>query len=634
MKENAIFQKILKDIEPFYNIINIVLSASLLSLSVFYLLTRQKTGFVYFGIFAGFVGVILYVLRKKIAIRNKLTITLIFLILFVLRSFLSNGFIGSGFLGISLLITLSILFLSPKRSILLASLSIAIYMLIAVLINYGLVDITNHLISANDYKAEWYAQFVTLLICTTTVYISIHSIKKILFNSLGDLESNNSQLLTQSEELKVQREKLKKLAYFDTQTKLYNYYYLTEVLPLEIDCHNDDVFVSIIDVRELKLINSLYGSSKINEHLKVVFDTFNSNLPNDAFLGRYSSDEFVFIIPNWTMDDFTEYLSQGSKLITNSLEILSIIERQPYFISHTSCNLKEISLVEAYKSCRIAIDYAVDNKASYIVEYKAEMSQILDRKTKLLSLIDNAIENSEFQVWFQGKYYLDHSKFMGYEALSRWFLDTGEFISPTEFIPLVNNTKYLVPFNEMIIKKSISEFERLQKYSEDKLSLSINISPLFLSYIHFESIITDIVQVSTLSPSQVILEITEDVFFDNSEKNNQIIHRLKEKGFRFSLDDFGSGFSSLSQIAAIEINELKIDRSIIKEVLSSKKSQTLIELVSKLGRTLSLQIVAEGVECKEEVEMLKQYGINIIQGYHYTKPQSVDKLVNHANESS
>ena len=627
MSKSSVFYKILKNVEPYYNIVNLLLSSSLLLLSFFYFVNQSKIEFAFFAVLIGFVGIVIFVLKNKIDITNKLMITIASLFLFVVRSFLMNGFIGSGFLGIALLITICIIFFSSKRSLLLVSLAIIIYSIMAILVNFDLIDVTHHMRSINEYKSEWYAQLVTLLIFSSIVYISIQSIKIVLVRTLKELETKNSTLIKQSKEVLKQKEQLRKLAYFDQATMIYNNYYLTEILPYELTHYGSEVFVAIIDITELKVINSIYAFHEVEQYLKDVVDIFKKKLPAQGILGRYSSDELIFIIPNYNIAEFHEYLTNSSLEFKHVMESLSSIERHPYFIAYTLWNSTNDTIIDAYKTCRIAIEYAQKNSADYIVEYKDEMSTSLERSTKLLSLVEGDIEDDTFQVWYQGKFHLEHQNFIGFEALSRWFLKTGEFVSPAEFIPLINNSRYLIPFNEYIIKKSVSEFEKLQNCSERDLSLSLNISPLFLQYYKFEDFIHETIRNSLLNPSQIILEITEDIFLESSVVNINKINRLIELGYSFSLDDFGSGYSSLNQLNSISIREVKIDRSIISNITKNQNSQVIVELVSKMGEQLGFKVVAEGIENEEEVNLIAQLGINIIQGYYYSKPQSIEQFI-------
>lgn len=446
--------------------------------------------------------------------------------------------------------------------------------------------------------------------------------KQLLIKAIKDYEISNKKLQNQ-------QESLRNLAYYDQVVQIYNKQFLTnELIKENIVQESDYLIMVLIDISQLNVINAFYGMQQGELFFKNVVNVLIRHLPKDAIIGRMSSDELILIFPEGKLEDIKAYKKECLASLKSLRDIAAIAGHRGYYISYNIWDPKHKDFGKSYTECQTAILYAKENNIFDMVAFEPNMSQIFMRASQLLGQIEDAIHQDEFQIWFQGKYSTLNQTFIGYEALARWITKENEFISPGEFIPLINHSMHLNEFSKYILQKSVQEFEDLISQDDKVTTLSLNITPLFFLHNDFESYIIEIIHQSRIEKNQIILEITEDVLIDDYQLISDKVDRLVSKGFKVSLDDFGSGYSSLNHINSINISEIKIDRSIIQHIKTNEKSRSLVELVNQMANKLNLQVIAEGVETIEEVELLETIGIHLIQGYYYSKPQSVEKMKN------
>lgn len=209
------------------------------------------------------------------------------------------------------------------------------------------------------------------------------------------------------------------------------------------------------------------------------------------------------------------------------------------------------------------------------------------------------------------------------EALSRWTDELIGTVSPSKFIPVLEEMGKSVEFGELLISKVFTDYAKLCEKYNDSISVAINISPNHLIDINFLDYIRhEIIQFDML-PRRVTLEITEGIMIEDFSDVSRIIDRIKKLGFKISLDDFGSGYSSLSYLVKLNIDELKIDQSFVEQINTNDKIDKMIEMIVSLSEHYRLNIVAEGVETKEQYEKLLEFGCHEIQGFYFSKPEAI-----------
>ena len=216
----------------------------------------------------------------------------------------------------------------------------------------------------------------------------------------------------------------------------------------------------------------------------------------------------------------------------------------------------------------------------------------------------------------------------GVEALVRWENEKLGFVPPDEFIKIAERTGIMTSLGDYIIKTSIEEIKNIQKTTNQKFELSINISVKQFMEIDFFSSLFRLIDNANFDRLRLTLEVTENVFIEDIKYIIDLLKKLKENGIKISLDDFGTGYSSLSLLKNLPIDELKIDKSFVDDILIDEVSRNMIESIISIGKKFNLKIVAEGIETLEQKELLENYGCNIFQGYYYSKPLKKNDLLN------
>lgn len=626
MIRREIMKSILDKHTPYYDYMVLILSFVSLG---FFVSNLWMGGRLYLLIFTSVftvVGTGMFLFRQQIHVKVKLLILQVILLVFYVYSVINNGFIGSALFAFAMYIVISVTFYSVRESLALCLLALALFAVMAVLVNTEVISVADLSKSVNAIRTEWYRQLITAAIFVLINYFTIAVIKNFLLNTFEKYDEA-------AKAIEKKNLSLKKFAFYDRLTGLYNRTYILNILTngdrLDLE---SDYLVALLDVVNFRLINANFGIHEGDQLLKSIASVMSEALPEEGILARIGANEFAVLIPKWRPEDLESYGMACLKRINVSNTMVSALPRQPYIIAYNRWKPREDSLEAILDQCNVAVNYAKENQLSGFIEFKSLMYDSLNRRSALLANVSGAMDRDEFQVWFQGKWSHREDRIIGYEALARWQDHKGHTISPAEFIPLINNSRYLEVFSKYILRKSISEFERIQNAHKQRLDLSLNITPWFFLSEGFDTFIMETVQASDLIPQQLILEITEDVFISDYDKLNEIVGSLSKEGFRISLDDFGSGYSSLNHINSIDIDEIKIDRSIIKNAHLSQKSLMIIDLVMKMSNHLGLSVTAEGVETEEQVNLLKEMGVQAIQGYYYSKPSSVKTVLETVKE--
>jgi EAL domain-containing protein (putative c-di-GMP-specific phosphodiesterase class I) len=212
------------------------------------------------------------------------------------------------------------------------------------------------------------------------------------------------------------------------------------------------------------------------------------------------------------------------------------------------------------------------------------------------------------------------------EALVRWKNEKLGFVSPDQFIPVVEETGLMPEIGEFIIRTSLQEIKALQEKVGERFQLSINISVRQLIEVDFLEKFLAQLKACNFNKSLVTLEITESLFIEDVDYILGLLQEIKDEGIGLSLDDFGTGYSSLNILRKLPINELKIDKSFVDEMLNIDEDKAMVESIVSMGKNLSMDTLAEGVETKVQADMLRDFGCDIFQGYYFSKPLEKDDL--------
>ena len=263
--------------------------------------------------------------------------------------------------------------------------------------------------------------------------------------------------------------------------------------------------------------------------------------------------------------------------------------------------------------------------------FDPEMYLKLERKTCIERILRTAIENNELSINYQPQYDAQNNEIFGFEALLRLNSKELGFISPLEFIPIAEECGYITKLSQWVLNESCKQSVKWLNAGYKFKSISINISSVDLQQPDFLENIKDILKNTSINPNIVELEITETVLMQSLDSSINILKKLMDMGIRIALDDFGTGYSSLSYLRKIPISTLKIDKSFIDNITSNKKEESIINNIIQMAHSMDLKVVAEGVETKEQLSILKERNCDYIQGYYFSKPlpaSEIEKLLN------
>jgi sensor c-di-GMP phosphodiesterase-like protein len=248
-------------------------------------------------------------------------------------------------------------------------------------------------------------------------------------------------------------------------------------------------------------------------------------------------------------------------------------------------------------------------------------------KIKLEAKISQAFDNKEFTMFYQPILDFKNDKIVGAEALIRWFAPSGEQISPAVFMDVVENSSLIIPFGKWIVEQCFRDLKKLQDITKNsEFSVSINISGKQFNHLDFITDVESLRKKFSLLSGVIKLEMTERVMMDGNVALDTLV-RFDELGYKLSIDDFGTGFSSLQYLFRMPLDNIKIDRSFVRDMMKDDKALAIVKSLIYLAQSLKMQVIAEGIEKEEEKQLLKALGVDFGQGFLFSKAIPLDDLI-------
>lgn len=443
--------------------------------------------------------------------------------------------------------------------------------------------------------------------------VSISGNRTYIHGSFKDIDSE-----------KRARAQVARLSQYDTTTGLPNFDSMLTALSHSLAKETDHALI-FINIDNFKTVNDIMGFFKGDEILAKIGQSLSEDLPEHAQIFRFGGDEFAVITDQ----------PQEAKHIVQSIRF--IFDRRlcdHEFCPNLTCSMSVTLFPTAYaydsesilKCSDIAMAEVKNEGKNNYIFFNSSMTDSMEKRHKLIYGIEAAYKNRAFMIHYQFLSVPTASEqTIHAEALLRWEFQ-GRMVSPAEFIPIAEETGLIVNIGRMIFSQICCDIARMQALGYD-LYVSVNVSAVQLKDVQLITDLQQAMEAHGVSPSQVTLEITETSLIYDTERVRTILDTLKQLGVRISLDDFGTGFSSLSHILHLPIDELKLDRSFIQNFYQDPKRQNVIQSLIDLAHGLDLIVVAEGVEVEEEATLLKEYDCDILQGFYYARPAPLDVLI-------
>ncbi len=429
---------------------------------------------------------------------------------------------------------------------------------------------------------------------------------------------------TDIDNLKKQEEKLDFLAYHDVLTGLPNRFILIDRLDVAIKTtkrQGGRTAVMFIDIDNFKRINDSMGHSYGDELLKQIGNRIKDQVRESDTLVRFGGDEFVIICQGVAVPDGIADLSERVKVCFKAP--FKVESNQLYL----SCSIGVSvypddgnSSEELLKHADTAMYKAKANGKNNVQFFNKSMKDELESRIEIERDIREAIDNDEFVLYYQPQYDMKTGRLRGLEALIRWNRPGKGMVSPGEFIPVAEETGLIVPIGNWVLHHACTKAHSW--YSENGYNgiICINISAFQLKQPGFVDWIKYALKETGLEPSSLELEITESIFIESFDAATEKLEQLKILGVRISLDDFGTGYSSLAYLKTLPIHTLKIDRSFINEIRPNSSEKKMLGSIISLVQNMDMEIVAEGVETREQFQYLLNCGCDNIQGYLTSRP--------------
>ncbi len=395
--------------------------------------------------------------------------------------------------------------------------------------------------------------------------------------------------------------------------------------------------VLILDLDQFKLINNSYGHLMGDNLLMQMGERLKTYLHSQDILARLGGDEFGIILNHLgNLDhalEIVDLIKQGfvRPFQLNGYEVYSSAS-----IGITISDTKYQKVGDILRDADAALNQAkIKDKASYTI-FRQEMYFEAVNRLELDNDLRRAIERQEFVLKYQPIVELNTQKIIGLEALIRWQHPEKGLISPGKFIPIAEETGLIIPLSNWILNQGCQQMCEWQQLSDNsqELIISINLSVKQFSQNNLVEEIMSTLQNLGMNKNCLKLEITESCIVKNTEEVCSILTELKALGINLSMDDFGTGYSSLSYLHRFPFDTLKIDRSFIKDMSQSTDKLRLTQTIIHLANDFGMEVIAEGIETKEQWEQLQQLGCPYGQGYYFAKPltaQEVEKIILEGN---
>ena len=384
--------------------------------------------------------------------------------------------------------------------------------------------------------------------------------------------------------------------------------------------------VIFLNVDHFKRVNDTWGHGVGDELLIAVAQRITARLTREMTLARLGGDAFILLVPECDDDRL-------NALVTALLEDV----RRPLSIcGHTlSTTISAgVSLYpqdgETLHELKLKADAALhrvkeEGRNGWAI-YRAEMSTAIPAKPGFLQELSQALERDQFELWYQPTWHAGDKTIHGFEALLRWRHPEQGVVLPNLFIPSLEQTGLIIPVGNWAIEAACRQLHFWTEQGFSQWTLSLNLSPIQFEQPDIFQIVSSMLEKYSLSPSRLILEVTESTALKNLDRSIELLNAFNHAGIVVSIDDFGTGYSNLLMLSVLPAKELKIDRSFVTSMLENEKSYKLVETIISIARTMEMNVVAEGIETEEQQAVLTRLGCDYLQGYLFSRPLPAEQV--------
>jgi diguanylate cyclase (GGDEF)-like protein len=420
------------------------------------------------------------------------------------------------------------------------------------------------------------------------------------------------------------------LAYHDGLTALPNRSLFNKLLSQAISQarrSDKQLAVAFVDLDRFKQINDTLGHEAGDELLKEVASRLKTCLRDSDIVARLGGDEFVVLLTELTDEKYAATVAQ--KIITAIAKPFLLLGQE--FRVTASIGISTYPLDGAdeqtmTKNADIAMYQAKEDGKNNFQFYSEKLNANSLERLTLESSLRHALERGEFQLHYQAKRDIATGQITGMEALLRWQNPDLGMVAPMQFIQVAEETGLIVPIGKWVLQTACLQNVAWQKQGLPRLKIAVNISTRQFTDEHLLRDVSSILKSTGMQPSLLELEIHESLLIQDIEKTLKVLTALKALGVKIAIDDFGAGFSSLSTLQRFPLDTIKIDRSFIRDITTAHDDSSLTEAIIAMGKSLSLTVVAQGVETKEQAEFLREHACDEFQGFYFNRPVSAQQF--------
>ncbi|MED3551508.1 EAL domain-containing protein [Cytobacillus praedii] len=426
-----------------------------------------------------------------------------------------------------------------------------------------------------------------------------------------------------TEQKKIE-DKITELAYYDHDTGLPNRVKFTKQLEHMLSRAKKKkrmLAVLSIDIDRFKLINDSLGHFAGDMVLKELAYRIEKSLPSGSYIGRFGGDKFTVVL---SKDVDVEEGMKASKMILQEISKPVGHKGQDFYVTasigvslYPEDGQDEHSLL---KNADIATNRSKNQGGNRITFFSNEMNDQAITRLELESYLRRALQKKEFYLMYQPLIDLETGEIFGSEALIRWNHPKLGLVSPADFIPLAEETGLIEEIGSWVLRTACMQNKKWQLLGYDSISVSVNVSAFQFQQPGFLKEVKRALNDSKLEPHYLTLELTESTMLKNVDYSIDTMKSLQNLGVKVSIDDFGTGYSSLSYLKNLPINTLKIDRSFINNLRVNTSDIAIVKAIITMGHGLAVKVLAEGVETKEQIELLKELKCHYAQGFYIHKP--------------
>lgn len=389
---------------------------------------------------------------------------------------------------------------------------------------------------------------------------------------------------------------------------------------------NRQFAVIFLNVDHFKRVNDTWGHSVGDELLIIVAQRITSRLTREMTLARLGGDAFILLVPECDDDKLNALLASLLEDVRRPLSICghtlsTTISAGVSLYPQDGETLHELKL-----KADAALHHVKDDGRNGWAHYRSEMSTAIPAKPDFLQELSQALERDQFELWYQPTWYAQEKTIHGFEALLRWRHPEQGVVLPGLFIPSLEQTGLIIPVGNWAIEAACRQLHFWTEQGFSQWTLSLNLSPVQFEQPDIFHIVSSMLEKYSLSPSRLILEVTESTALKNLDRSIELLNAFNHAGITVSIDDFGTGYSNLLMLSVLPAKELKIDKSFVTSMLENEKSYKLVETIMSIARTMEMNVVAEGIETQEQQEVLTRLGCDYLQGYLFSRPLPAEQV--------